>query len=181
MGGSTFAMWSANETVGSHTINHGELSMATSGDAVAYDLRGTGDETITGADGEEITLADFKAVPGDQLEIDLPVSLTAVGDNMRYQLYLKATSTDVTVDAHWKFSVLLVDANDQVTTVVFNAGGAEKITADGLAVGSPQTVSGDVKVAILAELPSDVTLRNGTSNSASLAGLSISAVQVDIA
>ncbi|MDR2373574.1 MAG: SipW-dependent-type signal peptide-containing protein, partial [Bifidobacteriaceae bacterium] len=97
LGGSTFAYWSdsTQETVG--TITNGVLSVSKGTGAVkAFDLRDdkqnseTDYESAVGSGTslyyKVVNLSNFKAVPGDTIEIDIPFTLVAVGDNMKYDV-----------------------------------------------------------------------------------------------
>ncbi|MDR0627736.1 MAG: SipW-dependent-type signal peptide-containing protein [Bifidobacteriaceae bacterium] len=115
LGGSTFAYWSdsIDKTVGN--AKNGVLDVdvfehdSKTIDALAYDLRHvrfdstdiqptyalpikdqSTDSSTQKRMGALITLASAVAVPGDHLEIDMPFTLTATGNNMKYDLQIKA-------------------------------------------------------------------------------------------
>lgn len=73
--GGTFALWSAEESVGTGTITDGELSLEVS------------DGSWTGSDGEPITdISNYRMVPGDALRFQADVTPTIVGDNLQATL-----------------------------------------------------------------------------------------------
>ncbi|MDR2379472.1 MAG: hypothetical protein LBD70_08640 [Bifidobacteriaceae bacterium] len=125
LGGSTFAFWSdqVGDWVGD--ITNGVLDIDVNAEThkvKAFDLRNTVSSAAEGygtsvAGGEtlykELTLANFKAVPGDELEIDIPFKLIAVGDNMKYELQVQS-SGDKVVDlaaVGWTAKGQLYDPN----------------------------------------------------------------------
>ncbi|MDR1187429.1 MAG: alternate-type signal peptide domain-containing protein [Bifidobacteriaceae bacterium] len=133
LGGATFAMWSDSEEADVDKIQHGILDVA---DATAvsgiYDLRRDANTSgnpksgsMTVEDAVKINPTSFKAVPGDVLEVVLPVNVTATGDNMEYTLQLTA-GEEFVKDADWTAKVY-----------VFNEGGTKIV--DGTVVDLSET------------------------------------------
>ncbi|MDR2373573.1 MAG: hypothetical protein LBD77_05640 [Bifidobacteriaceae bacterium] len=142
LGGSTFAFWSDSTSLAVGTVTNGELGVAP-GNAngvlipvLSYDLRGKNDGNpvvqvpvnesyaasaqfvpVAAGVGHHIPdLTDWRGVPGDQIEVDVPFMLTAAGDNIKYDLEVKAgTDIDLKADAGWDVTVALYKI-DLVTT-----------------------------------------------------------------
>lgn len=73
--GGTFALWSAEESVGTGTITDGELSLDVSSGSWAE------------ADGTDIPdISDFRMVPGDTVVFTAEATPTIVGDNLEATL-----------------------------------------------------------------------------------------------
>ncbi|MDR2381262.1 MAG: alternate-type signal peptide domain-containing protein, partial [Bifidobacteriaceae bacterium] len=107
LGGSTFALWHDSISASFDDVKHGTLTIAASQvGAKAYDARNTQAESdaLANENAKEITLSSFLAVPGDKLELDVPVEISASGDNMKYDLDL-AVNSETSVDKHWKVQV----------------------------------------------------------------------------
>ncbi|WP_217133845.1 alternate-type signal peptide domain-containing protein [Leucobacter chinensis] len=81
LGGSTFALWSDSVQAPGGEIQSGNLEVAVTG-SQWNDISAGGDT------GREITLADFKVVPGDTIEGSFDVDLALQGDNLAAELRL---------------------------------------------------------------------------------------------
>lgn len=94
--GGTFALWSAEESVGAGTITDGELSLAVN----------DGSWTEGGADGAPITdISAFRMVPGDTVTYAATVTPTIVGDNLQASLVGSLTGGG----EHWDVTTSLPD------------------------------------------------------------------------
>lgn len=88
LGGTTFALWSANDTQAGGNITSGQFSIADAGAPTYWDTSGDRtDETVTnpvtGDDAHAIdTIATYRIVPGDTVQADYPFLVTITGDNL---------------------------------------------------------------------------------------------------
>ncbi|MDR0594746.1 MAG: alternate-type signal peptide domain-containing protein [Bifidobacteriaceae bacterium] len=105
LGGSTFALWQHSVSLPEEYVNHGELKVAV-GAPVAYDLNVAGNETTNSGESNVARIDDlraFRAVPGSTVEIDTSVVVTAVGDNMKYNVFVEFD--DGIDDEDWDITV----------------------------------------------------------------------------
>ncbi|MDR1187567.1 MAG: alternate-type signal peptide domain-containing protein [Bifidobacteriaceae bacterium] len=170
LGGATFAMWSDSEEADVAKVQHGTLDVVENDVSGVYDLRRDansedGEETgsLAVKDAVEIPdLANFPAVPGDKIEIVLPVKVDAVGDNMNYELTLHSVTPFA--DLHWTAWVNLYDMSGNVA----RAYGQVNLTepdgplhhVDGVSLGwFTPTDSTWYQLSVVVELESD-NLRN---------------------
>jgi alternate signal-mediated exported protein len=106
-------MWSDKASHNLGDVSHGTLDVDADGDLKVYDLRDASGaaKTVAGKTATEIgDLSGFRAVPGEQLEIDLPVKVEAVGKNMRFDFTL-ALGADID-EADWEFKAGVYDATN---------------------------------------------------------------------
>ncbi|WP_336662799.1 alternate-type signal peptide domain-containing protein [Leucobacter sp. USHLN154] len=119
LGGSTFALWSANANVAGGTVTAGNLEVSVA------------DGSWNDVSAEHTTpvaipaLADFRIIPGDVLEGTFPVDVAALGDNF---------AADLTVGFTSPSGALLADLEG--VTVTYSI-----LDADGNVVGAGDTVS----------------------------------------
>ncbi|MDR2381263.1 MAG: SipW-dependent-type signal peptide-containing protein [Bifidobacteriaceae bacterium] len=121
LGGSTFAMWHDSTTGNFGTIKHGALRIVgptteEAAKARAFDTRQTkpGDQTRTAVanpNAKFIWWDEFEAVPGDVIEIDQKIWVTAYGDNMRFK-FTGAAAEEITDDA-WSLDISVWKGNAQ--------------------------------------------------------------------
>ena len=119
LGGSTFALWSANANVAGGTVTAGNLEVSVA------------DGSWNDVSAEHTTpvaipaLADFRIIPGDVLEGTFPVDVAALGDNF---------AADLTVGFTSPSGALLADLEGVTVTYAI-------LDADGNVVGAGDTVS----------------------------------------
>ncbi|MFC8192799.1 alternate-type signal peptide domain-containing protein [Cellulomonas sp. NPDC057328] len=88
-GGSTFALWTASDSVAGGTITNGQLDVAALGDISWEDVsadRGDGPH--------DITLTSWQMVPGDTIEGTQDIDVALDGDNLVAELTLLNTGTE---------------------------------------------------------------------------------------
>ncbi|MDR1187568.1 MAG: SipW-dependent-type signal peptide-containing protein [Bifidobacteriaceae bacterium] len=195
MGGSTYALWSDSSSANVEPVQHGTLDIEGSLAPVVYDVRvakGPSDPDnspwINGLGGKKnrkvITdLSKFYAVPGDNLEINIPVDVTAIGDNMKYELWLDDGGKDgqnTFQDSDWIFLVYVFRGDDLMPHRLPDGDDLDiKKGFDSVRIDwdlDPEDL-GELRVAITAELPAATT---GRQNSAlDLADLHVTVKQVD--
>ncbi|MDR1799826.1 MAG: alternate-type signal peptide domain-containing protein [Bifidobacteriaceae bacterium] len=107
LGGATFATWSDSGEADPGSVTHGNLDLAAEFDSLTiYDVSSDRvnqadavatllhDKTSQDKGGNAIDQANFKAVPGDSIELDLKgIEVTLSGDNMKADLTLSATGS----------------------------------------------------------------------------------------
>lgn len=92
-GGSTFALWTASDSVAGGTITNGELDVA------AIDAISWADVSADRADAPHaITLATWQMVPGDTIEGTQDIDVALDGDNLVAELTLRNAGTDALPD-----------------------------------------------------------------------------------
>jgi alternate signal-mediated exported protein len=116
LGGSTFALWSDSESLGGATeIIHGKLDLGGTVTKKIYDISATQNAAHTGTSllatgtARDITsdIANVRAVPGDDYEIDMTgITVDLAGDNMVANLVFKLDSGTVYSDG-WTFAYTL--------------------------------------------------------------------------
>jgi alternate signal-mediated exported protein len=179
LGGTTFAMWSDQDTVAAPSITHGNLDVASAqGAATVLDLRKSGsDGGLVNSGKTAVDPATFLAVPGDQLEIDLPAAtITATGNNMKYEIGVASTATSI--DLHeWQIKAYVYEG-----TTLLNQGGTDlsNLGTSGASIAAytvttPRTVT--VRVALIATLPTTVAGQDHVSEILDLSTLVVSATQ----
>jgi alternate signal-mediated exported protein len=101
LGGSTFALWTAADTInGSGNIKTGTMSVAKDGDVAVYDV--SADRTnvvpiaVLGKKGQDVTQGakdgTLEIVPGDELAAVYPFTFNMVGDNLVGKLSLMSNN-----------------------------------------------------------------------------------------
>lgn len=119
IGGSTFALWTAQSDLAAGTITAGDLDVLIAAGA-------WNDISAEHATPVSIpTLADFRLVPGDVIEGEFPVDVAALGDNL---------VADLTVGFASPSGALLADLEG--VSVAYSI-----LDADGTVVGSGDTVT----------------------------------------
>ncbi|MCW2289142.1 alternate signal-mediated exported protein [Leucobacter luti] len=89
-GGSTFALWSANDTFAGGTITAGDLNLVQSEDTSFWDVsndRADATQTVGASDGSQLghQIADvnkWRIAPGDKLAASFEATATLDGDNL---------------------------------------------------------------------------------------------------
>ncbi|WP_162621770.1 SipW-dependent-type signal peptide-containing protein [Microbacterium suaedae] len=88
-GGSTFALWSANDSFAGGDITAGDLNLVSTNDTTFWDVssdRTDATETIPGTDGSQLghTIVNdtWRAVPGDKVAAAFSADVTLEGDNL---------------------------------------------------------------------------------------------------
>lgn len=117
LGGSTFALWTAQSDIAAGAITAGNLDVAVAD--------GTWNDVSSAAPVAIPALADFRMVPGDVIEGEFPVDVAALGDNFL---------ADLTVGFTAPSGALLADLEG--VTVTYSI-----LDADGTVVGTGDTVS----------------------------------------
>lgn len=117
LGGSTFALWSANDTFAGGTITAGDLAVNAVTDTTFWDVtagRTDATETLPGTDGERlghaIQIDDWRMVPGDTVAANLAAAVTLEGDNMVGRLSLAGLTAADNTSLAWSYEVYLEDA-----------------------------------------------------------------------
>lgn len=90
LGGSTFALWSANSSFSGGTITAGDLNLVSTADTAFYDVssdRTDATATVPGTDGSQTghlidSIADWRMVPGDKVAAAFSSDITLSGDNL---------------------------------------------------------------------------------------------------
>lgn len=126
IGGSTFALWTAQSDIAAGTITAGNLDVAVA--AGTWSDVSTEHETAVAIP----ALADFRLVPGDIIEGEFPVDVAALGDNLVADLTVGFTSPS---------GALLADLEGvRVTYSILDADGAVVGTGDTVTVLSEDSV-----------------------------------------
>ena len=127
LGGSTFALWSANAGFGGGTITAGDLNLVQTLDTAYYDVsddREDATTTVPGTDGSQPghiieAIADWRIVPGDKVAAAFSADITLEGDNLVAKLSLTGLSAmeDENDSMTWTYEVyqdeaLLLDERD---------------------------------------------------------------------
>ncbi|MDR1442716.1 MAG: alternate-type signal peptide domain-containing protein [Bifidobacteriaceae bacterium] len=180
LGGSTFAMWSDSATGTAKDVNHGTLDL-TGGDVTAFDLRATGSDKAVSKDNvKKIDLDEFLAVPGDELEISVPVVIDAKGDNMKFDLTLAVASA--VTDADWDVKVAVYKGaamqGSQIDLTTFTASTPVKLNSaalDGAAGGT------NYSVVIIAKLPDTLSGQQRINSKLDLSDFTVAVQQVGLA
>jgi alternate signal-mediated exported protein len=185
MGGAgTFAYWNASTGITGGTIVAGQLTVSdpTPSDGVwTVQKDGTGTATV-------VTLADFKASPGDVLTYTKNVSITATGDNLTATLSLAPGSIDGTTSSNPDTSLASYLTNttglsivSPVATIVQGTGSdADKYF---LTPGSTGIVDQTVALVAVITFPKNVDpgTSNGTLENATMTGsVDLSGLAVDL-
>ncbi len=96
VGGSTFALWSAQDSFAGGTITAGNLNIVKTADTAFYDVsadRLDGTVELPGTDGSQpghlVDDATWRIVPGDKVAADFSADVTLEGDNLVAQLSLE--------------------------------------------------------------------------------------------
>jgi alternate signal-mediated exported protein len=116
--GSTFALWSANDTFTGGTITAGDLNLVQTADTSFWDVSGDRtDETTTvpGTDGSQqghtITPATWRSVPGDKVAAAFSADVTLEGDNLVGKLSVSGIAeADGNPSMTWSYEVYHDDA-----------------------------------------------------------------------
>ncbi|QIM19227.1 alternate-type signal peptide domain-containing protein [Leucobacter coleopterorum] len=90
VGGSTFALWSANDMFSGGTITAGDLNIVTKNDTTFWDVSGDradATETVGNTDGSQLghSITDvntWRIAPGDKLAASFEPTITLDGDNL---------------------------------------------------------------------------------------------------
>jgi len=112
VGGSTYALWSASATLTGGTITAGDLNI-TAGTYNAWDVsadrtdssdavipQGTS-TALDGLTGHTITLKDWKMVPGDEVAMVFPYTITLEGDNLVASLEFSSEDLTDLINEDW--------------------------------------------------------------------------------
>lgn len=126
IGGSTFALWTAQSDIAAGTITAGDLDVAVA--AGTWSDVSAEHETAVAIP----ALADFRLVPGDIIEGEFPVDVAALGDNLVADLTVGFTSPS---------GALLADLEGvSVSYSILDADGAVVGTGDTVTVLSEDSV-----------------------------------------
>ncbi|MER7798264.1 alternate-type signal peptide domain-containing protein [Microbacterium sp. NPDC096154] len=113
-GGSTFALWSANDAFSGGDVTAGDLDLAQTADTAFYDVstdRVDEGDTIPGTDGTQpghtIDSATWRAVPGDKVAAAFSADVTLEGDNLVGKLSIAGfdAMTDGNASMAWTYEV----------------------------------------------------------------------------
>ncbi|MDR1790962.1 MAG: alternate-type signal peptide domain-containing protein [Propionibacteriaceae bacterium] len=133
LGGTTFANWSAgfNQSLG--TITNGDLDVAVGAGGVKYYSWKAGNDNAFGK--SNITLipdiSQFKAVPSDTIEMQIPVDVTLVGTNMQAQFKLATTSGTIDLASKgYSLAYSVYKLNDEGNTVSSTVAESQSFGAD---------------------------------------------------
>lgn len=97
VGGGTYATWSQSATASAGTITSGRLA-ATTGTITNWDVSqdrsdATATAPVTGLKAHSISnLTTYKVVPGDTVQVNIPLNLALEGDNLVANLNLATTA-----------------------------------------------------------------------------------------
>jgi alternate signal-mediated exported protein len=103
-GAGSFALWNGNASINASQIQSGTLTIAANG-------TGSWQNTPNGGSAGAVTIATFRAVPGDTLAFTQQLNITAIGDNLNATLAVDPTSivastTNPTASAALKAALL---------------------------------------------------------------------------
>ncbi|WP_426519162.1 alternate-type signal peptide domain-containing protein [Diaminobutyricibacter sp. McL0618] len=103
-GAGSFALWNGNTSVNASQIQSGTLTIAANG-------TGTWQNTPNGGSAGAVTIATFRAVPGDTLTFTQQLNISAIGDNLSAALTVDpasivASATNPTASAALKAALL---------------------------------------------------------------------------
>jgi alternate signal-mediated exported protein len=155
LGGSTFAMWSDSDTDTAGTIKHGTLDVTGNGTVTAYDLRVAGAaKAVTKENVTKIAdLGKYLAVPGDQIEVGMPVTVTATGDNMEFNMTL-AVSAAIS-DSDWTLTAKVYKDGAEVASKNLQEFGTAPVQINTVPLKA-SSASSTFDVVVLASLRSDL-------------------------
>ncbi len=129
-GAGSFALWNGNASINASQIQSGTLTIAANG-------TGTWQNTPNGGSAGTVTIASFRAVPGDTLTFTQQLNITAIGDNLSAALTVDpasivASATNPTASAALK-AALLAGMQVVVTTppTGITSAGANTYTVTG--------------------------------------------------
>jgi len=178
MGGSTYALWTSSQDLGSGTITAGDLKIDTNGDVSMYDVSADRTDGVVldkyGLPKGHAIDANWNIVPGDTVALVMPYTITMKGDNLVAELAvdgLGTTTTDgtaftpgangmknVSIEYNvFNGAVALFGTPKAVTGTTsnfvvsyFQAQNQESGQADGSIpmIGSPSTDSSDITVVL---------------------------------
>ncbi|WP_194762945.1 alternate-type signal peptide domain-containing protein [Microbacterium sp. UFMG61] len=159
-GGSTFALWSANDTFAGGDITAGDLNLVQTADTSFYDVsadRADATETLVGTDGTQlghlIDDASWRAVPGDKVAAAFSADVTLEGDNLVGKL--SVAGLDAMIDGNasmtWSYEVynkgtlLVSETAVPADSSLFYLSAPATGQADGIDDGVPMAATaGDV-------------------------------------
>lgn len=131
-GGATFALWSGSATFAGAPITAGDLNI-TRGDG--YWQQVTPGVTDPASGSLEMAAADFPSMPGDIVEVVIPIQTTLQGENLQAEL---------SVDSRPALTSELADGSVVATYRVERADedGTSSPVTEQIPVGTPTTVPG---------------------------------------
>jgi len=165
-GAGTFALWNSSASVTGGNIVAGNLLVSDPGTAAAWTANGTA-----------ITLASFKAVPGDVLKFTKTVNVTASGDNLVATLGLGTASiTGATAGAADTALAGYLTANTVLAatgTAITGAGPTYTVTPGTTGISSSPVV-------VTATITFPKSLTAGFENSAKLGSVNLNNLTVTL-
>jgi len=165
----SFALWNGSATTGTGTIRSGTLALASN----STDAGGTWTNTPYGSSTPStISLATFKAVPGDTLTFTKKLDVTAIGDNLKATLAVDPSTivaTDADASRALRTALLagMTVAIPSPPTNITAAGTANTFTVTG--AGTTQTVTVVVTLPFPRGTMGDNTTQTGKVNLSALA------------
>lgn len=126
LGGSTYALWSANATVNSEaTITAGDLRVSSASSNNWFDVSKPASPV------ELLDLSEFYMVPGDKLQLDQDMNLIIVGDNISGKLTVELPNSTESASllAQAKFTVKIFNPDGEEIASITPATNSNKIEA----------------------------------------------------
>lgn len=124
-GGSTFALWSAQDTFTGGSITAGDLNLVQSADTTFWDVsadRKDATVTVVGTDGSQLghalTPADastWRIVPGDKVAASFSADVTLEGDNLVARLAIDGLDANALVNTGMSYSYEVYQAGALVS------------------------------------------------------------------
>lgn len=172
-GGSTFALWSADAPLAGGTITNGDLDVAAIGTLAWRDV--SADRTP-----QDITLADWRMVPGDTLQGTQGLDVVLVGDNLVADLALTDTGSTLPTGVAVEYDVV-VGGTVLATAPLGQSASIELQSADNpdaagrVVVGS--TLDGVADVTVVVRVTFDADNQDEVLATTTLSGLAVSLTQ----
>ena len=208
LGGSTFALWSANDVFQGGSITTGDLNLVKTADTTFYDVSadrtdatipvpgtGTGAVPDDSLMGHAITDSTWRMVPGDKAAAVFATTLTLNGDNLVGKLSLDGLSLTQGTNSlvNWSYQVfragvplaaeqaLPSGASGEATLIYLSAPGTGQggqEDADGTTVYSMANTTESFTVVLYAALDANTSDRDGVNITDQLTSVTLKLEQV---
>ncbi len=202
LGGSTFALWSANADFGGGTVTAGDLNLVAIEDTTFWDVsddRADATAVVTGTDGSQPghPIEDpgtWRIVPGDKVAAAFSAEATLEGDNLVGQLTLGGFGENSLVNEQmsWTYEVYLGEEllapeaalpTDGETPLMYLAApragqDAGLPDADGTTVLQMEETTQEISVVVYGAFDAETPDREAVSVTDSLADLTLALTQV---
>ena len=158
LSGGTFALWNTSGAFTATTVTNGKLASTVTQAGITATYRATDSPKKDTA----VTLSSFKMVPGDIVEIDIPVKVELEGDNLYAQMLLTSDASFVVTTGKLTVTGQVFDGTTSLgAPVTFASDGAltETKVADFRAAAAQATVPATATTSVPATTGKQLTLR----------------------